>query len=116
MQLTSTGPPAQVVDAPRWVTRWTNRKCFNRLTSLAPLRDAPPVVPQPIEPGPGHSAVPLGVGRQFTRSPNPAIDAKGRAYRRLTTTSNDLWAALVDEQMAQLHECAMPIGKFFASA
>ena len=38
MQLTSTGTPAQVVDAPRLVTRWTNRKCFNRLTSLAPLR------------------------------------------------------------------------------
>jgi hypothetical protein len=39
-----------------------------------------------------------------------------RVYRRLTTTSNDLWAALVDEPMAQLHERAMPIGKFFASA
>ena len=49
-------------------------------------------------------------------SPNSAIDAKGRAYRRLTTTSNDLRAALVDEPMAQLHECAMPIGKFFGSA
>jgi hypothetical protein len=44
------------------------------------------------------------------------IDAKGRAYRRLTTTSNDLWAALVDEPMAKLHERAMLIGKFFASA
>ena len=30
--------------------------------------------------------------------------------------SNDLWAALVDEPMAQLHECAMPIGKSFGSA
>ena len=30
--------------------------------------------------------------------------------------SNGLWAALVDEPMAQLHGCAMPIGKFFGSA
>jgi hypothetical protein len=74
------------------------------------------VVPQFIEPGPGYSAVPLGYGRPFTRSPNSEIDAKGRTYRRLTTTSNDLWAALIDEPMAQLHERAMPIGKFFASA
>ena len=30
--------------------------------------------------------------------------------------SNGLWAALVDEPMAQLHGCAMPIGKFVGSA
>jgi hypothetical protein len=36
MQLTSTGTPAQVVDAPRLVTRWANRNRFNRLTSVAP--------------------------------------------------------------------------------
>jgi hypothetical protein len=35
MRLTSTGTPAQVVDAPCLVTRWANRKCSSRLTSLA---------------------------------------------------------------------------------
>ena len=38
MPLTSTGTPAQVVDAPRRVTRWANRNCFNRLTPR--VRDA----------------------------------------------------------------------------
>ncbi len=78
--------------------------------------DALLVVPQPIEPDPVHSAVPLGEGRPFSGSPDSAIDANGRAYRRLTTPSNDRWAARVDEPMAQLHECAMPIRKFFDSA
>ena len=78
--------------------------------------DALPVVPQPIEQDPGHSAVPIRDGRPFSRSPNSVIDTKGRAFRRLTTISNDLWAALVDEPMAQLHGCATPIGKFFGSA
>ena len=78
--------------------------------------DAVPVVPQPIEQDPVHSAVPLGDGRPFCSSPHSALDAKGRAYRRLTTPSNDRWAARVDEPMAQLHGCAMPIGKFFGSA
>jgi hypothetical protein len=58
----------------------------------------------------------LGYGRPFTGSPNSAIDAKGRAYRRLTTTSNDLSAALVVVPIAQFHKRAMPIWKFFASA
>ena len=44
------------------------------------------------------------------------MDAKGRAYRQQTTTSNNVRAALVDEPMAQPNERAMPIGKFFASA
>ena len=74
-----------------------------------------PVVPQPIEPDPVHSAVPLGEGRPFSRSPNPVINTKDEAFRRQTTMSNGLWAALVDEPMAQLHERVMPIGKFFAS-
>ena len=68
--------------------------------------DALPVVPQPIEQDPGHSAVPTRDGRPFSRSPNFVIDTKGRAFRRQTTMSNDLWAALVDEPMAQLHGCA----------
>ena len=38
MRLTSTGTPAQVVDAPCSVTRWASRKCSSRLTSLAPLQ------------------------------------------------------------------------------
>jgi hypothetical protein len=47
----------------------------------------------------------------------PFLQAIGnRDYRRLTTTSNDLWAALVDEPKAQFHDCAMPIWKFFGSA
>jgi hypothetical protein len=47
--------------------------------------DALPVVPQPIEQDPGHSAVPTRDGRPFSRSPNFVIDTKGRAFRRLTT-------------------------------
>jgi hypothetical protein len=38
MRLTSTGTPAQVVDAPCSVTRWASRQCSSRLTSLAPLQ------------------------------------------------------------------------------
>ncbi len=38
MRLTSTGTPAQVVDAPCSVTRWASRKCSSRFTSLAPLQ------------------------------------------------------------------------------
>jgi hypothetical protein len=71
--------------------------------------DALPVVPQPIEQDPVHSAVPVRDGRPFSRSPNSVINTKGRAFRRLTTISDDLRAALVDEPMAQLHECATPL-------
>src|SRR5215471_5874149 len=78
--------------------------------------DAVPVVPQPIEQDPVHSAVPVRDGRPSSRSPNPVINTKDEAFRRQTTMSNGLWAALVDEPMAQLHGCAMPIGKFFGSA
>src|SRR6516164_607551 len=86
------------------------------LTSLAPLRRRAAVVPQPIEQDPVHSAVPVRDGRPFPRSSNPVINTKDEAFRRQTTMSNGLWAALVDEPMAQLHGCAMPIGKFFGSA
>jgi hypothetical protein len=55
-------------------------------------------------------------GASEDRQADSAIDAKGRAYRRLTTTLNDLWAARVDEPMAKFQERAMLIGKFFASA
>jgi len=72
-------------------------------------KDALPVVPQPIEQDPGHSAVPIRDGRPFSRSPNSVINTKGRAFRRLTTISDDLRAALVDEPMAQLNECATPL-------
>ena len=65
-----------------------------------------PVVPQPIEQDPVHSAVPVRDGRPFSRSPNPVINTKDEAFRRQTTMSNGLWAALVDEPMAQLHGCA----------
>jgi hypothetical protein len=68
--------------------------------------DALAVVPQLIEQDPLHSAVPVRDGRPFSRSPNSVINTKGRAFRRQTTMLNDLWAALVDEQMAQLHGCA----------
>ena len=48
--------------------------------------DALPVVPQPIEQDPGHSAVPVRDGRPGTaRSPNFVVDTKGQAFRRLTT-------------------------------
>jgi hypothetical protein len=72
-------------------------------------KDALPVVPQPIEQDPGHSAVPIRDGRPFSRSPNSVMNTEGRAFRRLTTISDDLRAALVDEPMAQLHECATPL-------
>ena len=49
------------------------------------LQTALPVVPQPIEQDPGHSAVPTRDGRPFSRSPNFVIGTKGRAFRRLTT-------------------------------
>src|SRR5262249_50047701 len=68
--------------------------------------DALPVVPQPIEQDPVHSAVPVRNGRPFSRSPNPVINTKGEAFRRQRTMSNGLWAALVDEPRAQLHGCA----------
>jgi hypothetical protein len=90
-----------------WSRSGRIRKCSSRLTSPAPLRRrAKPVVPQPIEQDPVHSAVPVRDGRPFSRSPNSVINTKGRAFRRQTTMSNDLWAALVDEPMAQLHGCA----------
>src|SRR5437762_9698435 len=59
---------------------------------------------------------PSGVVGRCAEAHNFALDTKGRADRRLTTTSNDLGTALVDEPMARLHECAMPILKFFGSA
>jgi hypothetical protein len=68
--------------------------------------DALPVVPQLIEQDPVHSAVPVRDGRPFSRSPNSVINTKGRTFRRETTMLNDLWAAFVDEPMAQLHGCA----------
>jgi hypothetical protein len=52
-------------------------------------KDALPVVPQPIEQDPGHSAVPVRDGRPFSRSPNSVINTKGRAFRRQTTMLND---------------------------
>jgi hypothetical protein len=116
MPFTSTGTPAQIVDAPRLLTRWANRNCFHRLTSSLLYEDALPVVPQPIEQDPVHSAVPVRDGRPFSRRPNPVINPKDEAFRRQTAMSNGLWAALVDEPMAQLPGCAMPIGKFFGSA
>jgi hypothetical protein len=63
-------------------------------------------VPQSIEQGPGHSAVPLGDGRPFSGSPHFVLKPTGRAFRRLRTRFNDVWAALVDEPMSQLHGCA----------
>src|SRR5262245_54443720 len=52
-----------------------------------------------------------GHRRVASRSLEFALDAKGGAYRGRITPSNDLWAALVDEPMAWLPECAMPIWK-----
>ena len=67
--------------------------------------DALPVVPQPIEQDPVHSVVPVRDGWPFSRSPNSVINTKGRAFRRLWTMFNDVWAALVDGLMSQLHGC-----------
>jgi hypothetical protein len=109
MRLTSTGTPAPDVDALRLVTRWASRQCSSGVTSLAPLqgRAARSSSAHRTRPWPqcrsrqGWSAV-------FTK-PNSVINTKGRAFRRLATISNDLRAALVDEPMAQLHECAPPL-------
>src|SRR6476659_4903347 len=105
--LASTGTPAQVVDASCLVTRWANSEMLesphiarsftktrcpwflsssNKTLSTAPF--------------------PFRDDRPFSRSPNSVINTKGRAFRRQTTILNDLWAALVDEPMAQLHGCA----------
>jgi hypothetical protein len=73
--------------------------------------DALPVVPQSIEQGPGHRAVPVGDGRPFSRSPSFVLQPKGRAFRRLRTKFNDVWAALVDEPTSQLHGCATKLLK-----
>ena len=46
------------------------RNCSICFTSLAPLRRrAVPVVPQPIEQGPGHRAVPFGMVDRFPEAP-----------------------------------------------
>ena len=61
-----TGTPDPDVDAPCLVTRWASRKCsFASHRSLL-CEDALPVVHQPIEQGPGHSAVPIRDGRPFS--------------------------------------------------
>jgi hypothetical protein len=65
--------------------------------------DALPVVSQPIEQDPVHSAFPVRDDRPFSRCSNAVINTKGEAFRRQTTMSNGRWAALVDESMAQLH-------------
>ena len=66
MPLTSTGTPAQVVDAPRLVMRGRigNASIASHRSLL--YEDAVPVVPQPIEQDPVHSAVPVGDGRPFS--------------------------------------------------
>jgi hypothetical protein len=42
-------------------------------------------------------------------------NTKGRAFRRVATISDDFRAALVDEPMAQLHECATRLLDFLSS-
>jgi hypothetical protein len=66
MRLTSTGTPAQVVDAPCSVTRLASRKCSSRFTSLAPLRRRAARGSSAHQQVPGHSAVPFGDGRPFS--------------------------------------------------
>jgi hypothetical protein len=65
-------------------------------------RRAPPVVPLSTEQGPGQSAVPFRDGRPFFWSPRLELKPKGPAFQRLTTISNDFWAALIDEPMSRL--------------
>src|SRR5271157_5142298 len=48
----------------------------------------------------GESDCSLHIAGSFENKP------KGRAFRRLRTMFNDVWAALVDEPMSQLHGCA----------
>jgi hypothetical protein len=79
-------------------------------------KDVLPVVPWPIEQDPGHRAVPVRDGRPLSRSPNSVINTKDRAFRRLTTISNDFRAALLDEPMAQLHGCTTPLLGLLSSA
>ncbi len=49
---------------------------------------------------------PSGMVARFPEAPNFVLKPKGRAFRRLRTMFNDVWAALVDEPMSQLHGCA----------
>jgi hypothetical protein len=55
------------------------------------------------------------VGRS-SGGPHFVLNTKGQASRRLTTKSNDLRAALVDEPKARLHGCATPLLKSLSSA
>ena len=66
MRLTSTGTPAPDVDASAWsrAGRIGNAQFASHRSLLC--EDALPVVPQPIEQGPGHSAVPFRDGRPFS--------------------------------------------------
>jgi hypothetical protein len=90
LRLTSTRTPAQVVDAPRFVTRWANSEMLESPHIARSFTNALPVVPQPIEQDPVHSAVPVRDGRPISLSPNSVINTKGQAFRRQTTMSNDL--------------------------
>src|SRR5438105_11960833 len=106
MQPTSTGTPAPGVGASRLVTRGRSRNL--RVASQRSLlsEGALPVIHRRIERDPGRRTDPVRDGRPLSRSPNFVSNTKGRAFRRLATISNDFGAALVDEPMAQLHECA----------
>ena len=52
------------------------------------------------------ASFPSGMVDRFPEAPNFVLKPKGRAFRRLRTMFNDVWAALVDEPMSQLHGCA----------
>ena len=105
MPLTSKGTPAPDVDAPCLVTRWANRNAVLHFTRSSLTRRRPWFL-SPSNKALATVPFPVRDGRPFSRSPNFVLNTKGRAFRRQTTISNDLWAALVDEPMAQLHGCA----------
>jgi hypothetical protein len=116
-QLTSTGTPGPVVDAPRSITHWASRKRSIGFTSLAPLRRRA---------GRGSSAHrtrpwPWSRSRRGWSAVFPKPQFRHRHERPGFPTangqiSNELKAALVDEPMAQLHGCATPILKLLRSA
>ena len=106
-KFTSHRTPALSVDSLCLVARWANRNCWIYFTSLAPFRRraARGSSAHRTRPWPRRHSL-QGWSAVFRKPP-----FRAQYERPGFPTANDLWAALVDEPMAQLHGCAMPIGK-----
>jgi hypothetical protein len=82
--------PIWTFDAPQRVTRWASRDCCVCSHSSLLVEDAPLVVHQLVEQGPGHSAVPVRDGRPFLGAANSCSTRMARlrdGVRPCQTTS-----------------------------